>query len=126
MRTGQYMLRVQTGQRSFYADVTVSVAPAAASTVVFARGVFDWLEEVYGRDAWKPVPGNEFTTAAQFGAKYALSHLEQQQGGIHVEVLKIRFHPAHSDFGCVALAACYATWRALGDAGVGHPRVEAT
>ena len=124
MTIGQYRLARQVGGRGLYADVTVSTTPAEVFIATLATDVFAWLKEDYGPDAWEWRCCDEYREGALFGVRFALSHLAQPTSWILVNVDQIRAHPAHSDGNCVAFAACHATWRALGDPGVNHPRLE--
>jgi hypothetical protein len=124
MTTGRYKLGRQTGNRGFYAEVTVSTTPAEVSSSTVATGAFAWLKEDYGPNAYEWSFCDEYREGALFGARYALAHLAQPTSEVLVNILQIRAHPAHSDRDCVAFAACHATWQALGDLGLNHPRLE--
>lgn len=123
MKAGHYRLARQVGQRGYYADVTVSTTLTESSDATLATDVFAWLKEDYGPDAWEWRCCDEYRAGALFGVRFALSHTVQPTSGILANVVQIRAHPAHSDGDCVAFAACHATWQALGDPGVNHPRL---
>ncbi len=123
MMTGRFRVHEQKG-RSFHADVTVSVAPADAPMVDVSPGVFDWMKQAYGPDAKAGTDADEYREAAVYGVNFAINHVEQPRDSIRVTVLEIGFHPCHSDPKCAALAACRATWIAIGDVGLNHPWLE--
>jgi hypothetical protein len=123
MATGNHkLLRVSAGV-SHYADVTVDVGPAEAASVLVQDGAFAWLKDEHGPDAYEWTECAEYRAGAVAGVRYALSHLASPSGLWRVIVTRIHAHPAHSTYGSVALAACHATWNALGESGVDPPEL---
>lgn len=113
---------------SRYAEVIVGIEPIqdGEPVIEFGGNEFAWLKEAYGPDVWEWPACAGYRRGATEGIQYALCHLaEPKQGqGKRVVVQVIRAHPAHSDESCVAYAACFATWTALGVEGIDLPRVE--
>jgi hypothetical protein len=128
MRTGYHRLARQSGGISRYAEVTVGIEPIQdrEPVIEFGGGEFAWLKEAYGPEAWEWPACTGYRRGAVDGIQYALCHLvEPKHGdGKRIVVQDIRAHPAHSDESCVAYAACFATWAALGVEGAAIPRVE--
>jgi len=109
-----------------YAQVTLSVEPAEHGEIVVSPNAFEWLKEDYGPDAWEWPVCDEWRCGAVAGVDFALSHAAPSASPILVTVLKIHAHPAHSDRGAVAFAACHATWKAIGDPGLSASEVQPT
>lgn len=115
-RIGEYKLNRVIGGVAYYARVWVRVVDDDTTEVTVDPGAFAWLKDVYGPDAWQWSISADYCEGARQGCRYALEHLDISPATpLHVHVLGIHAHPAHSTQGSVRMAACLAVWRALDD-----------
>jgi hypothetical protein len=125
LNTGTFKLAAQKGGVGHYAEVTVHWEETEEETKVQSSGhEFDWEKVLYPNSWAKPDVG--FQNAALRGAKYALSHTEQDlaQRKMLIVIDEIKFMYVDTFDDEVAYAACFATWKALGDAGSARPYFE--
>jgi hypothetical protein len=126
MSIGLYKLTRQTGGRGFYAEVEVKVHQVDRGPQIdVSPFVFAWLKDVDGPEAREWANCDELRTGAARGVAYALSHTTtpMDQATLGITVLKIHAAPADTCPESVALAACHATWIALGVTGSREPKI---
>jgi hypothetical protein len=98
-----------------FAEVTVRTSTSASGGFELRVSplVFDWLNEVYGPQAWEWPVCDEFRGGAVRGVSYALQHTRTPVNWqLAIEVIRIRARPADTTADDVALATCFATWQA--------------
>ena len=124
MREGRYSLRKYSGGVAQYAIVSVTLKETADGPRVEMSGdEFAWLKDSYGPNAWEWACCDDFRAGALRGAKYALDQVADSVDlkGVLVSINMIHATVADTTRDAVAYAACYATWDALGVAGVNPP-----
>lgn len=120
MAIGTHRLLRVVGGVTHFAEVSVDASPSQTTNVVVSPDVFVWLKDEYGPDAFEWPACDDYRAGAVFGVEYALAHLERAASRTTITVLRIRVSAADSTREDVVLAACHATWKALGDAGRDH------
>ncbi|CAN5583459.1 hypothetical protein BH09VER1_BH09VER1_40250 [soil metagenome] len=126
MQSGRYKLVRQTGGRGFYADVTIEAKQETDGPLLeISASAFAWLKDVYGPDAWEWPVCDEYRKSAIRGVRYALAHSVPvvDPSRLAITVAVIHASPADTCPDSVALAACFATWNALGIRGSQEPRI---
>lgn len=123
-KLGEYKLNRASGGLSHYARVWVRIEEADTGSVTLDASDFAWLKEEYGPDAWQWAVCDDYRDEALDGCRYALDHLAAPPTmPLHVHVIGIHAHPAHTTKGSVKMAACLAVWRALEDEGRDRPEL---
>lgn len=123
MTERSYKLLRVVGGRTYFARVTVDVNTTQTAAAAVSTRAFAWLKDEYGPDAHEWPVCAEYREGALFGVEYALAHLAEPRPRPRVTVTRIEGFPADTCRDAVAVAACHATWAALGDAGTSHPRI---
>jgi hypothetical protein len=115
----------QRNGRGYFAEVTVSVEEQEnkESEVSLSGSEFEHLKQIYGPNAITTGPDYDaHRTAAVEGVQYALRHGGKSLN-VHVVIEKIVETLTDSTPECVAFAACFAVWKALGVEGTAHPTI---
>ena len=123
MNSATYKVAKASDGSCHYAVVSVDVEPSATqSSVDLSPTVFAWLKDVYGPDAWEWRDCDTFRDGARFGAEYALHNRRaNNRTEWRVVITKIHASPADTSWDSVAIASCFAVWKAIGDEGTNAP-----
>lgn len=110
-----FRLARQISGRGHWAEVTVTVMPAACSEVTsIGDDAFAWRLDVYGPSArYGGSFDAEWADAARQGAEYALACLTASTPSVRVIVTTAKDVPADTTFNDMKYAAAQAVWSAL-------------
>jgi len=113
--TATHRIAESSGGCFHYAEITVIVWQSDNdSSVTLSPDVFSWLKDLYGANAWEWPACETYRAASISGANYAIKNInDKAMGYFRVEITRIHAVVVDTTWDSVAMATCFAVWKAL-------------